>query len=50
MIRLKYTKSKFDHCVYFRKLRDESFIYLLLYMDDILIASESQDEIEKLKT
>ena len=50
MVGLKYTRSKFDHCVYFRKLRDGLFIYLLLYVDDMLIASKSQDEIEKLKT
>ena len=36
--------------VYFRKLRDGLFIYLLLYVDDMLIASKSQNEIEKLKT
>ena len=47
---LKYTRSKYDHCVYFRKLQDGSFIYLLLYVDDMLIASKSQKEIEKLKT
>ena len=50
MIRQKYTRSKYDHCVYLRKLQDGSFIYLLLYVDDMLIASRSQTEIEKLKT
>ena len=45
-----YTRNKFDHCVYFRKLQEGSFIYLLLYVDDMLIASKSKDEIEKLKT
>ncbi|KAH9659029.1 hypothetical protein KPL70_023708 [Citrus sinensis] len=48
--RQRYTRNKFDHCVYFRKLQEESFIYLLLYVDDMLIASKSKDEIEKLKT
>lgn len=46
----RYTRNKFDHCVYFRKLQEESFIYLLLHVDDIEIASKSKDEIEKLKT
>ncbi|KAH9698402.1 Integrase catalytic domain-containing protein [Citrus sinensis] len=46
----RYTRNKFDHCVYFRKLQEGSFIYLLLYVDDMLIASKSKDEIEKLKT
>ena len=50
MIGQKYTRSKYDHCVYLRKLQDGSFIYLLLYVDDMLIASRSHTEIEKLKT
>ncbi|GJT08382.1 transposable element, partial [Tanacetum coccineum] len=46
----KYTRSKYDHCVYLKKLQDGSFVYLLLYAYDMLIASQSLDEIEKLKT
>ena len=49
MIGQNYTRSNFDHCVYFRKLQDGSFIYLLLYVDDMLIASRNQGEICKLK-
>ncbi|KAL5850870.1 hypothetical protein ACOSQ4_008883 [Xanthoceras sorbifolium] len=49
MLGQKYTRSKYDHCVYLRKLQDGSFIYLLLYVDDMLIASSNQEEIEKLK-
>ena len=49
MIGQNYTRSNFDHCVYFRKLLDGSFIYLLLYVDDMLIASRNQGEICKLK-
>jgi len=49
MLGQKYTKSKYDHCVYLRKLQDGSFIYLLLYVDDMLIASKNSGEIEKLK-
>ncbi|PSS08126.1 Endonuclease [Actinidia chinensis var. chinensis] len=44
-----YTRSQFDHCVYFRKLQDGSMIYLLLYVDDMLIASKSKVEIDRLK-
>nr|GEX12139.1 retrovirus-related Pol polyprotein from transposon TNT 1-94 [Tanacetum cinerariifolium] len=50
MMDLKYTRSKYDHCVSFKKLQDGSFIYLFLYIDDMLIASQSLDEIERLKT
>ena len=49
MIGQNYTRSNFDHCVYFRKLHDGSFIYLLLYVDDMLIASRNQGEICSLK-
>jgi hypothetical protein len=45
----EYTHSQFDNCVYFRKLLDGSFIYLLLYVDDMLIASKSKVEIDRLK-
>ena len=41
MIGQNYTRSNFDNCVYFRKLQDGSFIYLLLYVDDMLIASRN---------
>ena len=49
MMDQKYTRSQFDHCVYFRKLRDGSFVYLLLYVDDMLIACKSKVEIDRLK-
>ena len=50
MIEQKYTWSSFDHCVYYRELWNETFIYFLLYIDDMLITSKSKMEIEKLKT
>ena len=50
MIGQKYTRSSFDHCVYYRELWNETFIYFLLYIDDMLITSKSKMEIEKLKT
>ena len=49
MINQKYTRSQFDHCVYFRKLQDGTFVYLLLYVDDMLIASKNKREIDRLK-
>ncbi|KAH9684587.1 hypothetical protein KPL70_013604 [Citrus sinensis] len=45
----KFTRSEHDHFVYFRRLPDGTFIYLLLYVDDMLIASKNRDEIERLK-
>ena len=41
--------SQFDHCVYYWCLDDRSFIYLLLYIDDMLITSKKPVEIDKLK-
>ena len=49
MIGQNYIGSSFDHCVYFRKLQYGPFIYLLLYVDDMLIASRNQEEICRLK-
>ena len=49
MIGQNYTRSSFDHCVYFRKLQNGYFIYLLLYVDDMLIASRNQGVICRLK-
>ena len=43
-------RYKFDHCAYWRKLSDDYFIYLLLYIDDTLIAANSVEEIENSKT
>ncbi|KAH9768967.1 Integrase catalytic domain-containing protein [Citrus sinensis] len=45
----KFTRREHDHYVYFRRLPDEAFIYLLLYVDDMLIVSKNRDEIERLK-
>ena len=45
-----YSRSKYDSCVYHRKSSDGSFIYLLLYVDDMLIASKSMQEINRLKS
>jgi len=37
MIRHDYSRSQYDNCVYHRKFSNRSFIYLLLYIDDMLI-------------
>ena len=42
-----FKRSGFDSCVYFKRCNDESFLYLLLYVDDMLIATKS---IEKKRT
>lgn len=44
-----FNRSKYDVCVYFKKIVDNSWVYLLLYVDDMLIAAKDIDEIKRLK-
>jgi len=44
-----YTRSHYDPYVYYNKLPVGEYIYLLLYVDDMLIASKSRFVIDKLK-
>ncbi|GJW32315.1 retrovirus-related pol polyprotein from transposon TNT 1-94 [Tanacetum coccineum] len=39
----------YDECVYLRKFLDGSFLYLVLYVDDMLIAAPNKDQIRELK-
>ena len=49
ILSLKYRRSNHDSCVYFKKLDSNDYIYLLLYVDDMLIASKNRADIEELK-
>ncbi|KAG8478386.1 hypothetical protein CXB51_028195 [Gossypium anomalum] len=44
-----FKRSSFDSCVYFKKNSDGSFVYLLLYVDDMLIAAKDKGEIINVK-
>ncbi|KAG8485819.1 hypothetical protein CXB51_019218 [Gossypium anomalum] len=44
-----FKRSSFDSCVYFKKNSDGSFVYLLLYVNDMLIAAKDKGEIRKVK-
>ncbi|KAG8493469.1 hypothetical protein CXB51_010771 [Gossypium anomalum] len=44
-----FKRSSFDSCVYFKKNSDGSFVYLLLYVDDMLIAAKDKGEVRKVK-
>ncbi|KAH9654968.1 hypothetical protein KPL70_022170 [Citrus sinensis] len=50
MIAHGYLRSQYDSCVYCKFLPSGDGIYLLLYVDDMLIACKHREEIEKLKT
>ncbi len=42
------TKCEYDPCVYVKTLEDESRLYLLLYVDNMLIACKSREIVEDL--
>jgi hypothetical protein len=50
MVGHDYTRSSHDSCVYYRQLSDGSFVYLLFYVDDMLITAKSMLEIKRLKS
>jgi hypothetical protein len=50
MIQIGYTRCEYDCCVYVRILEDGSYIFLLLYVDDMLIAAKCICEVNKLKS
>jgi hypothetical protein len=49
MIDIDYLWSPYDSCVYYNKLKDDSFIYLVLYVDDMFLAAKKKTDIRKLK-
>ena len=48
MVSQNFIRSEYDHCVYFKSFHG-IFIILALYVDDMLIASKSMEEINRLK-
>lgn len=48
-IKIGFSRSKYECCVYFKGHGVEKPIYLLLYVDDMLLASQSMEEIARLK-
>jgi len=42
------TRNLYDPCFYFRKLPSGEYIYLLLYVDDMLMATKNRSSIDKL--
>jgi hypothetical protein len=49
MIKISHRRCEYDCCVYVRSLDDGLFIFLLLYVDDMLITAKSIVEVNKLK-
>jgi len=48
MIKANYTRYEYDRCVYFRQCNDD-LTYLMLYVNDMLIAARNKIHIQKLK-
>ena len=44
-----YSRSECDRCVYFKELKNGEYIYLLLYVDDILTTSKNKLQVCELK-
>jgi hypothetical protein len=44
-----YSRCHSDHCVYFKKIENGSYIILLLYVDDMLVAGSNMQDINVLK-
>ena len=44
-----YHRCHSDHCVYFKRLDNGSYIILLLYVDDMLVAGSNMQQINELK-
>ena len=49
MVTHGFMRCSYNCCVYYKLLKDELCIYLLLYIDDMLIACKIREEIEDLK-
>ena len=49
MISHRFMRCNFDCCVYYKQIDSDHHIYLLLYVDDMLIACKVREEIEALK-
>ncbi|GJU14346.1 retrovirus-related pol polyprotein from transposon TNT 1-94 [Tanacetum coccineum] len=49
MISNGFSRNNYDSCVYFKEFAQGMYIYLLLYVDDTLIACKSKSEIEYTK-
>lgn len=47
MIKHKFQMRSYDWCVYYKKLGFGKFMYLLLYVDDMLITCQDLEEVTK---
>ena len=48
MISLGFVRSKDDHCVYYKQAGND-FIYVVLYVDDMLLVGNNMEVIKEMK-
>jgi hypothetical protein len=44
-----YSRCHYDDCAYFKRLENGSYIIILLYVDDMLVAGTNMKDISVLK-
>jgi hypothetical protein len=44
-----YSKCHTDHCVYFKRQDNGNYIFMLLYVDDMLVEGSNMQDINVLK-
>ncbi|GAA0150104.1 hypothetical protein LIER_37065 [Lithospermum erythrorhizon] len=49
MLEIGYLRSPYDSCVYYNKFKNGSFIYLVLYVDDMLLSTVDKSNMQRLK-
>lgn len=49
MLRIKVKRSKNDNCVYFEFSTPNTYVFILLYLDDILLIRNDESELTKVK-
>ena len=49
MVSHNFTRSQYDHCVYFKRLENSIFIILVLYVDNMPFVFQSMVGINSLK-
>lgn len=49
MLKISFERSKFDNCVYIRRSEFATVLYLLWYVNDMLVVSADQNQINQLK-
>lgn len=50
MLKTYFQRNDFDHYVYVKNVNTKELVYLLLYINDMLLATKSKVEVGRIKT